>query len=123
MNTEMAPVAEMLPVFARESRRHAITLSILFAVIAMIGLLIGIFWPRTYIASTTILAQSSDIIQPLLEGRAVATGVTDRAGIARQVVFNRKVLQDALVVGGWAEEKPSPVMQDRLMEQIKGRTT
>ena len=123
MNTEMAPVAEMLPVFARESRRYAITLSILFAVVAMTGLAIGIFWPRTYVASTTILAQSSDIIQPLLEGRAVATGVTDRAGMARQVIFNRKVLEDALVVGGWAEQKPSPVMQDRLMEQIKGRTT
>lgn len=119
----MAPIAEMLPVFARESRRYGVALAVLFAVIALVGLAAGILWPRTYVASTTILAQSSDIIQPLLEGRAVATGVTDRAGMARQVVFSRKILEDALEHGGWGDSKPSPIMRDRLMEEIKGRTT
>ena len=119
----MAPFVEMLPVFARETRRYGVTLAILFALIALIGLALGILWPRTYVASTTILAQSSDIIQPLLEGRAVATGIVDRAGMARQVVFSRKILEDALEHGGWAASKPSPVMRDRLMEQIKERTT
>jgi polysaccharide chain length determinant protein (PEP-CTERM system associated) len=123
MSTEMAPIAEMLPEFPRQARRYSITLSLIFAFVALSGLALGILWPRTYVSSTTILAQSSDIIQPLLEGRAVATGVTDRAGMARQVIFNRKILEDALVVGGWAAEHPSPIMQDRLMEQIKGRTT
>ncbi|HMM68392.1 MAG TPA: hypothetical protein PKC03_15765 [Dokdonella sp.] len=123
MNTEMAPITEMLPQFPREARRYSITLSLIFAIIALAGLAVGILWPRTYVASTTILAQSSDIIQPLLEGRAVATGVIDRAGMARQVIFNRKILQDALTVGGWDKERPSPIMQDRLMEQIKDRTT
>ena len=123
MNTEMAPIAEMLPEFAREARRYRIALSLIFATIALSGLVVGVLWPRTYVSSTTILAQSSDIIQPLLEGRAVATGVTDRAGIARQVIYNRKILQDALEVGGWMKDRPSVLMQDRLMEQIKGRTT
>src|SRR5690606_7874697 len=45
----------------------------------------------------------------------------DRAGIARQVIYSRKVLEEALKVGGWLASKPSPVEQDRLMEQIKGR--
>lgn len=123
MNTEMAPIAEMLPVFARETRRYGVTLAILFAVIALIGLAVGIFWPKTYVASTTILASSSDIIQPLLEGRAVATEVTDRAGMARQVIFSRKILEGALERGGWLAANPSPVMRDRLMEQIRDRTT
>ena len=123
MNNEIAPVAEMLPVFGRELRRYGVTMAILFAVIALAALVLGIVWPRTYNASTTILAQGSDIIQPLLEGRAVATGVTDRAGIARQVVFSRKVLADILEHGGWMKEQPSALEQDRLMEQIKDRTT
>jgi polysaccharide chain length determinant protein (PEP-CTERM system associated) len=123
MNNEIAPVAEMLPVFARELRRYGVTMAILFAVIALAALALGILWPRTYNASTTILAQGSDIIQPLLEGRAVATGVTDRAGMARQVVFSRKVLADILEHGGWMKDQPSALDQDRLMEQIKDRTT
>jgi hypothetical protein len=122
MKTEMAPITEMLPELPREARRYSIALSLIFATIALSGLVVGILWPRSYISSTTILAQSSDIIQPLLEGRAVATGVVDRTGMARQVIFSRKVLEDALTVGGWMEERPSALMQDRLMEQIKGRT-
>jgi polysaccharide chain length determinant protein (PEP-CTERM system associated) len=100
-----------------------VTLATLFALIAFAALALGILWPRTYVTSTTILAQSSDIIQPLLEGRAVATGVTDRAGMARQVIFSRKVLNDVLNHGGWMEEQPSALMQDKLMESIKDRTT
>ena len=123
MNTEIAPVTEMLPVFVRELRRHGVKMAFLFALIALAALVLGIVWPRSYVASTTILAQSSDIIQPLLEGRAVATGVTDRAGIARQVVFSQKVLKDIMRHGGWLKDNPSALEQDRLMEQIKDRTT
>ena len=51
----------------------------------------------------------------------MATGVVDRAGIARQVIYSRRVLEDALKTGGWLDDKPSAIEQDRLMEQIKGR--
>jgi polysaccharide chain length determinant protein (PEP-CTERM system associated) len=122
MSTEIAPVTEMLPVFAREMRRYGVTLAVLFALISLAALALGILWPRTYVTSTTILAQSSDIIQPLLEGRAVATGVTDRAGMARQVIFSRKVLNEVLTHGSWMDEQPSALMQDKLMEGIKDRT-
>ncbi|MCW5578355.1 MAG: hypothetical protein KIS89_06915, partial [Dokdonella sp.] len=61
MNTEMAPIAEMLPEFPREARRYSVALSLVFATIALSGLIVGVLWPRTYVSSTTILAQSSDI--------------------------------------------------------------
>src|SRR5690606_34389025 len=90
----------------------------------LLTLVFGLFViPRNYSASVTILAQDSDIIQPLLEGRAVPTGVADRAGIARQIIYSRKVLAEALEVGGWMEANPSPIEQDRLMEEVRNRTT
>jgi polysaccharide chain length determinant protein (PEP-CTERM system associated) len=122
MAGEMAPFNELLPILAAEGRRHSIVLVVLFAVIALAGLAVGLVWPKTYISSTTILAQKSDIIQPLLEGRAVSTGVTDRASIAKQVIFSRKTLEEILETGGWTAEHPDPVMQDRLIEQIKNHT-
>lgn len=120
--TSAPPLVEMLPVFLREARRHAVVLSLLFAVIALVALTAGLFWPRSYATSTTILAQSSDIITPLLEGRAVPTEVADRAGLARQVVFSRKVLGVALEAGGWTAAHPSAIEQDRIMETIKEHT-
>jgi polysaccharide chain length determinant protein (PEP-CTERM system associated) len=117
------PPAELLAIMLREARRYQVHMTAVFAGLALVLLVGGLLLlPRKYTASTTIVVQESDIIQPLLEGRAVATGVVDRAGIARQVVFSRKVLTELLAVGGWMDGKPSAVMQDRLAEQIRERT-
>ena len=100
MNGEMVPLNEMAPIVITEGRRHAVALSFFFAVIALIALVIGVLWPKNYTSSTTILAQKSDIIQPLLEGRAVPTDVSDRVSIAKQVIFSRKTLDKILETNG-----------------------
>ena len=101
IKAEMLPFNEMAPIMVSEARRHAVALTVASALAALIALAIGVFWPKNYVSSTTILAQKSDIIQPLLEGRAVPTGVSDRVNIAKQVIFSRKVLEDILKTGGW----------------------
>ncbi|WP_300617479.1 XrtA system polysaccharide chain length determinant [Dokdonella sp.] len=122
MSKEITAPSELVPALLREGRRHGVALATMFATIALAALAIGLLWPRTYSAATTILVQSSDIIQPLMEGRAVPTGNADRASLARQVVFSDRVMRDVLKTGGWLAANPSPVEQDRLIEQIKGRT-
>ena len=122
-NGEMVPLNEMAPIVLAEGRRHAIALVVVFAIVALIALAVGVVWPKNYVSSTTILAQKSDIIQPLLEGRAVPTGVSDRVSIAKQVMFSRKVMDDILATGGWTAKHPDPITQDRLMESIKNHTS
>ncbi|MGH8172139.1 MAG: XrtA system polysaccharide chain length determinant [Rhodanobacteraceae bacterium] len=122
MHGGMVPLNEMAPIIIAEGRRNMVTLAVIFAVIALIALVIGVLWPKNYVSSTTVLAQKSDIIQPLLEGRAVPTGVSDRVSIAKQVIFSRKAIDDILLVGGWAAQNPDPITQDRLSEDIKSRT-
>ncbi|MGY0652347.1 XrtA system polysaccharide chain length determinant [Luteimonas sp. A537] len=119
---DLAPT-ELLPILLREARARIMLLVSIFTAIALLTLVVGLFViPRNYTSSVTILAQDSDIIQPLLEGRAVPTGVSDRAGMARQIIYGRKVLGEALAVGGWLQGDPSPIEQDRLMEDIRNRT-
>lgn len=116
--------SELMPILLIEARRNRLTLAAIFAAVALLTLVVGLLLlPKNYTAATTILAQESDIIQPLLEGRAVATTVTDRAGMARQVIYSRRVLEDALKTGGWLGDNPSPVKQDRLIEDLKSRIT
>lgn len=119
---DLVPTAELLPALYGEGRRHGVALAMTFAIISLAALIVGSLWAKTYTVSTTILAQASDIIQPLMEGRAVTTGITDRAGLARQVIFGQKVMTEVLKVGGWSADN-SPVMQDKIIEQIKGRTS
>jgi len=119
---ELQP-AELAAVLWQEALRYRLVLATIFTVVALLALIVGLFvLPQKYTASTTILAQESDIIRPLLEGRAVPTGVGDRAGMARQVIYSRKVMQDVLNIGGWLQRGLSPVQQDKLIENIRGNT-
>ena len=123
MGGELAPLGGMLPALLFEARRRRMALGIAFAVIAIAALIVGVVWPKKYQASTTILAQESSIITPLMEGAASATANANRAGIAHDVIFSRKVLNQILVVGGWMATHPTPIQQDRIIEGIRAHTT
>jgi len=113
---------ELLVILFKEARSRAVWIAAVFAAIMLLTLVVGLLViPRHYTASTTILAQDSDIIQPLLEGRAVPTGVSDRAGRARQILYSRKVLEQILQVGDW--NASNPIARDRLMEDIRKNIT
>ncbi|MHA6203870.1 XrtA system polysaccharide chain length determinant [Dyella soli] len=122
MSGELTPFASMVPALVSEARRRRLTLGVIFALIAIAALVTGVLWPKKYEASTTILAQESSIISPLMEGAATATANKNRASIARDVIFSRKVMSEILVQGGWMATHPSPLEQDRLIEGIKSRT-
>ncbi len=113
---------QMLPVVAKEFRRRHVLLAAVFAAIALTALVLGLRAPKAFTSSTTLLVEESNIIEPLLKGRAVATTVVDRAGIAREVAFSRKVMDDILRTGGWLKSNPDPLAQARLIDQIAGRT-
>ena len=123
MSGELILRSEMPRILWIEARRRRTSLVLLFALIALAGLAAGLFWPKKYVASTTILVQESNIIKPLMEGRAVATNNADRAGIAREVIFSRKIMDDILRTGGWMEARPAPVEQERIIDDIKHRTS
>jgi len=112
----------MLPVALEESRRRVVGVAAVFAVVALGALALGIALPKRYSATTSILVEQSNIIGPLMEGRAVPTGVANRAGIARQVAFSRKVMNEVLEAGGWLVDQPSALEQDKLIERITDRT-
>ena len=112
----------LLPVARQEFSRHAIGYAALFAGIALTALAVGILLPKKYASTTTILVEQSNIITPLMEGRAVPTGVANRATIAREVAFSRRVMNEVLETGGWMADRPTPLQQDRLIEQITDRT-
>ncbi|PIQ37949.1 MAG: hypothetical protein COW59_04430 [Lysobacterales bacterium CG17_big_fil_post_rev_8_21_14_2_50_64_11] len=112
----------VLPVALEESRRRMVLIAAIFALLALSTLALGIALPKRYSATTSILVEQSNIIGPLMEGRAVPTGVVNRAGIARQVAFSRKVMNEILEAGGWLAEQPSALERDKLSERISDRT-
>lgn len=116
-------VATVVPVAVGVARRRPVLLASVFAGIALLAILLGLVVPKKYSASTSILVENGNIIEPLMEGRAVSTSVANRAMMARDVAFSRRVMNDILKTGGWMAENPSALEQDRLIEQIKSRTS
>lgn len=128
MNNQLIPINPYsLPVLsstiASEAKRHRLALGLLFAAIALVALILGILWPKHFVSSTTILVQENNIIKPLTEGLASPTEVADRASIASEVIFSRKVMDQILADGGWMASHPSPLEQVGLINEIKGRTS
>jgi polysaccharide chain length determinant protein (PEP-CTERM system associated) len=75
-----------------------------------------------YTASTSILVDERTIIQPLMQGAAVATDAMDRSRNAREVIFGRKNMDIVLEHGGWQKEMPTTVEREFLVEEMKKRT-
>ena len=96
---------------------------VIFVVVNLIAVIAGYNWPKQYISSTTVFVEEENILGPLMQGTAVQTEVVDRARIAREILFGRKIMQEILVIGGWMKSNPSPVDQEQLMDQIQKRTT
>lgn len=120
--TRPSAIAAMVPVAFEEWRRRPVLLATVFTLIALAALAFGLVLPKKYNSQTTILIEESNIIKPLMEGRAVPTSVVSRAAITREVAFSRKVMNEILQTGGWLAKNPTPLQQDQLIEQITSRT-
>lgn len=116
-------IGDLLPILLQQIWRQRLALVIGFAAIAIAVLAIGAALPKKFESETTILAQENNIIKPLMEGRAVPTGVADRGSMAREVVFSRKVMNQILAIGGWMKKNPTPIEQERIIGDIAKRTT
>lgn len=67
----------------------------LFIVISLALLVLGEFWPERYESSVTLYADVTNIIQPLLAGRAEVTRI-DRSREARELIYTRLLLKKVI---------------------------
>src|SRR5688500_18685989 len=96
-----ASVVEIAQAYVRELSTHRKWFALGFIVIAVITIGIATTWPKSYTAYATIYADNSNILQPLMEGSAVATGIADQARMAQEILFNRTYTDEVLKVSGW----------------------
>lgn len=113
----------LVRLFITEAFYHRKAIVALFVVITLSALTLGLLWPKGYSVPTTILVDQRNIIQPLMQGAAVATETTDRSRMAREVIFGRKIMNQILHDAGWLERNPSPEEQEKIIEELVRRTS
>src|SRR2546427_9445479 len=112
-------IAKALVTESFHSRRLVVAI---FVIVNAAMLTAGLLWPKGYTASTSILVDERTIIQPLMQGAAVATDALDRNKNAREVIFGRKIMDLVLENGGWLKTQPSVEEREFIIEEIKKRT-
>ncbi|HEX9812790.1 MAG TPA: XrtA system polysaccharide chain length determinant [Burkholderiales bacterium] len=116
------PIAYVARILLGEALRWRYLVVAAFATIAVTFVFVGFHWPKNYSASATIYVEERNIIQPLMQGTAVATTSTDRAKIARELIFSRRILDPVLQQAGWLANSPSRLDSERTMEYVKKHT-
>lgn len=121
MSTTPEPLTETLALILKEGRRRLLAITGAFAFIAIIALPIGLNLPKRWDASTLILAERSNIIQPLMQGAAVSTEVTDQVAILNQIMARHRIMREVATFGGWLDGKQSRAEEERIISKVKSR--
>lgn len=118
------PLEQNLRILGAEAfaNRRFVLMTFLATVVLLLA--IGIFWPRSYVSSATIVVDDHMLMAPLLKNQQpVRSGVMDRAKIAQKLVRSRTIVSQVMADTGWLQNNPSPKNQQRIMARIAKRIT
>lgn len=114
-------ILEIVKAVFRELLLHKGIAAVLFLGVLFCTLALGYIWPQNYVTRTLLYADETNIIEPLLEGRASVTAI-DHANRAREVLYTRRIMEKVAAEVGLFNEQQSPRDQDGILKMLRGRT-
>jgi len=115
------PINVRLQQIVREAFVHRNALVASFVAISLFMLVIGTVWPKKYESHATIMLDNKNIIQPLMEGTAVPTGIADQARNARELLRSRNVMFRILEFAEIIDDSTTAIERERALEEFKRR--
>lgn len=91
---------------------------LLFILVAFAVLGVGYLKPNTYSTEARLYADETNIIEPLLKGRASVTDV-DRSSQAREIIYTRQILERAVKEAGLVDNSSSLEEISRAVNQMR----
>lgn len=117
------PFEHVLRVIGYEALRYRRQVVASFVLINAVVIGVAMVMPPKYQSSTTIFVEQKNVIQPLMQGAAVSTDVRDQAKLAREIIFSRKLMAQALEEVGLLNKSQSSLEQEWITDAAKARTT
>ena len=111
-------IKEILLAVKAEFIRFRFLATGIFAVIFLSVLMVGASWPTFYTSKAQLVADDSNIIQPLLEGRAEITEV-DRSEEARQRIYSRDLLETVARRLGYIDDTSQQAQIDNAIIAVR----
>lgn len=111
-------IRELINALKSELIRFRFWVVIAFISISFAILFVGMGWPKKYSTTVTLVADVTNIIEPLLKGSAEMTKI-DRSEQAQQFIHTRGVIEAAARERGLIKKDMSPDQQDRIIKAIR----
>lgn len=92
----------------------------IFILVAFSVLGAGLFWPKSYVTGAMLYADVTNIIQPLLQGRAEVT-VIDRSQQARESIYTRRIIDAIARKSGMIRGDEPVERQEAIVSGLRNR--
>ena len=127
MNIFELPFNHIAKLYFVSVKKNLFWLSLGFAAISIIALIVASNLPKVYTSSTTIEANKQNILSPLMKGTAVSTTTglreKDRIALYQEVIFSKKVMNEVIVHAGWIDESATEIEKSRMIRDVISKTT
>jgi len=112
---------DLLRAAIREVINFKTTATMVFMAVSFAVLALGFFWPKSYVTSTLLYADVSNIIQPLLKGRAVMTTM-DRSERAREVIYTRRIMEEVAKKAQLIDDMTTSDQKEKIINGLRAKT-
>ena len=116
-------IQEFIRPLLRDLFLHRKVYVLAFVAILALFTTAGVHWPGRYSSAATVFVEQRNILGPLMEGAAVQTDVREQAGLARELIFGRRILGEVAREVGFVDDSMSPAEVDFVLNQIRDRTS
>lgn len=116
---DKAYLRDLLVALRAELIRFRFWCALLFLLVAYLLLVVGLLWPKNYTTKVVLFADVTNIIEPLLKGRAEITKI-DRSEQASEVIYTRRIMLETARQAGLLTATSSEEQQDAVIKLLRG---
>lgn len=115
---DKAYLKDLLAALRAELIRLRFWCVLLFLAVAYLFLAVGLVWPKSFTTKVVLFADVTNIIEPLLKGRAEITKI-DRSEQASEVIYTRRIMLETAKQAGLMNKSLSVDEQDALVKRLR----
>lgn len=112
---------QVIQAVTRELIQYKSWVAAIFIVASFVVLLAGYLYPKQYITTSLLYADVTNIITPLLKGRAVSTEL-HRPSKAREILYTSRIMQQVVEEAGLVDENSPPEVIEGFISHIRLNT-
>ena len=114
------PLDKTFKILLIEAFIHRKFVIAMFLTTLIAGIALGLYWPKFFTSSATILVEDRNVMQPLLQNQSAPRGIgADRARLAAELMHSRKILGPVAEYAGLVTDKTPPIEREKIVEGLK----